>query len=247
MILNHSKLKKPNKTIGILGGMGPAASANLYQKIVSLAQEKYQAKQDYDYPPMIIYNLPLIGFDETGFTDPKLVKEQLILGVKKLEQAGSDLIIIACNTVYLFYNEMQSAINIPLINLIEETIKEVKADNKQIVGLLASQSTNKLKIYAKEINKNDIKLIEVTSQQQMIINNIILKVMAGEQSIQDAVLLNEIIDYFKKQGADSVILGCTELPLAINQSDVVGIKLYDAVDILAKAALKKAYSHPLIS
>ena len=62
------------------------------QKIVSLAQEKYQAKQDYDYPPMIIYNLPLNGFDETGFTDPKLVKEQLILGVKKLEQAGSDLI-----------------------------------------------------------------------------------------------------------------------------------------------------------
>ncbi|MCD4705270.1 hypothetical protein K8R66_04310, partial [bacterium] len=68
------------KTIGILGGMGPSASANLYKKIIELAQKELQAEQDTDYPPMVIYNLPLFGFDETGIVDEELVQDQLIKG-----------------------------------------------------------------------------------------------------------------------------------------------------------------------
>ncbi|MEI6597728.1 MAG: hypothetical protein WCL22_01665 [bacterium] len=82
------------KTIGILGGMGPAASANFYQRIVEIAQHDFGAVQDTDFPPMFLYNLPLSGFDETGFVDAEEVKKQLISGVKKLEAIGSDFIVI---------------------------------------------------------------------------------------------------------------------------------------------------------
>ncbi len=113
-----------HKTIGVLGGMGPEASANLYSKIIKYAQYKYNAVQDFDYPPIIIYSLPLFGFDETGIVDEKLVKQQLIDGVKKLESAGCDLIIIGCNTVHIFYDEMQAAIKIPILNIVEGTKKK---------------------------------------------------------------------------------------------------------------------------
>ncbi len=124
------KIHKPHqlkkKTIGILGGMGPGASANLYQTIISIAQKKYGAEQDYDFPPMVIYSLPLIGFDETGITEPESVKKQLVEGVKKLEKAGCDFIIIACNTVHIYQKNMQKAINIPIVSMIEQAVKKAK-------------------------------------------------------------------------------------------------------------------------
>jgi aspartate racemase len=116
-----------NKTIGVLGGMGPEASSNLYGKIIKYSQQEYGAVQDFDYPPIIIYSLPLLGFDETGIVDENLVKQQLIAGVKKLESAGSDLIIIGCNTVHFYYEEMQAAVKVPIFNIIEETKKKVLA------------------------------------------------------------------------------------------------------------------------
>ena len=142
-----------NKTIGVLGGMGPEASSNLYSKIIKYAQHEYGAVQDFDYPPIIIYSLPLFGFDETGIVDETLVKKQLIEGVKKLESAGSDLIIIACNTVHSYFKEMQSAINVPIFNIIEETKKRVVEFGYKKVGLFASESTNKLELYRQQLRK----------------------------------------------------------------------------------------------
>ena len=69
---------KFKKTIGILGGMGPEASLNMYKTIINLCQDKYNCQQDFDFPKIIIYNLPLIGFDETGIRNKILVKSQLI-------------------------------------------------------------------------------------------------------------------------------------------------------------------------
>ena len=118
-------MKSKNKTIGVLGGMGPGASANLYMEIIKYSQHKYNAIQDTDYPPIIIYSLPLDGFDETGITNIKLVEDQLVVGVKKLEAAGCDLIIIGCNTVHILYEKMQAAVKIPILNIVEETKNKV--------------------------------------------------------------------------------------------------------------------------
>ena len=108
-----------NKTIGVLGGMGPEASSTLYRKIIKYSQNEYNAIQDCDYPPIIINSLTLFGFDETGITDHELVKSQLIEGVQQLEKAGSDLIIIGCNTVHCYFDDMQNAVNVPIFNIIE--------------------------------------------------------------------------------------------------------------------------------
>ncbi|MDO8581507.1 MAG: amino acid racemase [bacterium] len=236
----HYNKTRNKKTIGILGGMGPLASANLYHVIIKTAQTLYHAEQDTDFPPMFIYNLPLFGFDETGFVNPALVRHQLIAGVKKLESAGSDCIIIACNTVHHFYQDMQQAITIPIISMIEETAKTVKEKGYTVVGLLSSESTKTLGIYSKTLNHYDIKTLSVTTPQQQLLNKIILHVMSGVHGANDKKLLTQIIDSLHTQGAQSIILGCTELPLAISQMDVY-TTLFNSIEIIVQSALRYVY------
>ena len=224
------------KTIGILGGMGPEASSNLYSKIIKYAQHQYGATQDLDYPPIIIYSLPLFGFDETGIVDNELVKKQLIDGVKKLELAKSDLIIVACNTVHKYYKEMQSAVNIPILNIIEETKKRVIQSEYKKVGLFASANTNKLKLYQKKFNNSNIDIISPNERQQQNLNRVIKNVMGGNQKMTDIIVLKDIARNYIKQGAEAIVMGCTEIPLAINQTHT-DIKLFDTIDIIAQSAV----------
>lgn len=232
-------MNKVKKTIGILGGMGPSASAKLYQDIIKIAQESYGAVQDEDFPPMIIYNLPLAGFDGTGFVDEASIKNQLIQGVKKLEKFECDFIIIACNTVHFCFNDLQKSIGIPIISIIKETVTKAKNDGCEVVGILSSETTNRLNIYSKELQKQGIKPLELTKSEQIKVNRVILNAMAGRNDINDTNSLLQCIDALEKKGAQGIVLGCTELPLVILQSDV-SLKVYDCTEIIAKAALEYA-------
>ena len=227
---------KKHKTIGVLGGMGPEASCNLYSKIIKYSQQKYGAVQDFDYPPIIIYSLPLQGFDETGVVDEKSVKRGLIEGVKRLESAECDLVIIACNTVHIYYKEMQSSIKIPIFNIVEETRKRVIESGYKKVGLFASESTNKLKLYQKNFVDSDIQVISPNEKQQKILNKVIEHVMGGNQKTEDVIALKEIARDYIKQGAEAIVMGCTEIPLAINQTQT-DIKLFDTIEIIAQCAV----------
>lgn len=225
-----------NKTIGVLGGMGPEASSNLYSKIIKYAQHEYEAVQDFDYPPIVIYSLPLFGFDETGIVDEDLVKEQLIEGVKKLESAGCDLIIVACNTVYSYFEDMQSAVKVPIFNIIEETKKRVIQFGYKKVGLFASESTSKLELYQKRFADSDIEVISPDKDQQRILNRVIEHVMGGNQKTEDIIFLKDIARDYISQGAEAIVMGCTEIPLAINQTHT-DIKLFDTIEIIVQCAV----------
>jgi aspartate racemase len=227
---------KTKKIIGVLGGMGPVSSANLYSKIIKYTQRRYNAVQDSDYPPIIIYSLPLSGFDETGIVDSELVKKQLVEGVKKLEFAKCDLVIIGCNTVHAFYDEMRSAVRIPVFNIIEETKKMVLQLGYKKVGLFASESTSKMGLYQKKFNASGIKVISPDKSQQKVLNSVIEHVMGGNQKLDDVISLKEIIENYVRQGAEAIVMGCTEIPLAINQSHT-DIKLFDTTEIIVKSAV----------
>jgi len=227
---------KKNKIIGVLGGMGPVSSANLYNKIIKYTQRKYNAVQDSDYPPVIIYSLTLSGFDETGIVDGEMVKKQLIGGVRKLESAKCDLIIVGCNTVHAFYDEMRAAVRIPIFNIIEETKRMVLQLGYKKVGLFASESTNKLGLYQKKFNASGIEVISPDESQQKVLNNVIKHVMGGNQKLDDVISLKEIIEEYLRQGAEAIVMGCTEIPLAINQSHT-DVKLFDTTEIIVKSAV----------
>jgi aspartate racemase len=234
------KISRPYKTIGILGGMGPAASAELYSLIIDRAQNKYGAVQDTDYPPMIIYNLPLEGFDETGFVDKERVKVQLISGVQRLEKAGADFIVIACNTVHYYLDEMQAAIAIPILSLPEKTAQAVCDGGHNSVGLLASQSTREMGLYQKEFDRKNIETILATDEEQEILNTIILHVMAGKHTRKDSHMMTQIIERMVEGGAQAIVLGCTELPL-VPYEHSVSQPIYNTLSVASESALEFAY------
>jgi len=224
------------KTIGILGGMGPSATVDLFQKILIYSQEKYHAVQDWEYPPIVIRSIPLDGFDQTGVTDEGLVKKQLIDGVLSLEKEGADVIVIPCNTVHCFFEEMQSAVKTPILNIGQETI--ARANNKHIrkVGLLCSDTTRRTHFYQKECAKQHIDAIEPNDVQQEKITGVIERVMGGQQDDSDKEMLEDISQQYISDGAEAVVLACTEIPLAFSQADT-NITLFDSTQILAESAV----------
>ncbi|MGM5487487.1 MAG: aspartate/glutamate racemase family protein [Nanobdellota archaeon] len=204
------------KTIGILGGMGPSASCEFYSRIIQDCQKR-GAVQDTDFPPMILYSLPLQGFDETGIVDKKMVLKQLIQGIRTLESAGCDFITIPCNTVHVFMTELRKNSSIPILSIVEETKKKVKHPSIAI----GSKTTMGLDIYQME-----------TVNDQDSITQLILEVMSSQVRSETK---QRVLTLIRDTGKD-VVLACTELPLAITQADL-NIKVYDTLQILAEAAV----------
>ncbi|MDO8481145.1 MAG: amino acid racemase [Nanoarchaeota archaeon] len=227
----------PYKTIGVLGGNGPAASAELYRRMVRHCQ-KLGAVQDTEFPPIVMYSLPLEGFDETGVIDEALVFKQLSFGLQTLRKAGCDFAVIPCNTLHMLLGQLYPAITLPVLSIIEKTVDRVAKSGVKSVALLGSETTLASGMYQHTLLTHGISCACPTASERTAITRLILEVMGGKlsKSGKDAVVsaLRRLA-----QNADAVILGCTELPLVISQSDV-SVPLFDSLQILAETAVESA-------
>ena len=223
------------KLIGILGGMGPEATADLYMRIIRILQNK-GAKYDADFPPIFIYSLPLPDIVE-NIKCEKVIVSMLIDGIKKLEKVGASSIAISCNSVFSYFKQIQNAVSIPIINIMEETAREVNKKGFKKVGILGTKLTIKQKLFDNSLKKYNIKVIKPTINQQKIITIIIMNILSGRKLKQDKLALISIIKYLQNKGAEAVILGCTELPLILSQKDV-NIKIFDTMAVLATTVIK---------
>lgn len=221
--------------------MGPMASANFLNKFLTHCQHKYKAVQDKDYPGMILNSLSMDGFDETGIQNEELVIQQLILGIHQLEAAGAEAIVIPCNTVHLLDRIIKSISNIPLIHIVDEACKAAKKAGHKKVGILASQTSLKNKLYTPSLKKHNLKFMTPKAEHFTTLNKIIEKVMGNTHDESEHQEMLKLIKEFKSAGAEAVILGCTELPLAINQ-ELSPLPIFDTNQILAEAAAEFAYS-----
>ncbi len=221
------------KTIGILGGMGPEATADLYLRIIQLFQQKYGAIYDSDFPEIIIVNLPIPDVVENA-NEQNRVKQMLIDGVKKFEKAGADFVAIPCNTVTYYIKDMQNSVSIPIINILQETANAVRKDGIKQVGLLGTETTIKSKIYDNVLK--DFQILTLEKPEQIETTRIIMNILAGRKNLEDREKLFEFVQKLKDKGAKKVILGCTELPLLIKANDDV----FDTLEILAKSVIERA-------
>lgn len=249
-------VKSNRKIIGILGGMGPEASADLYLRIIKICQEKYRAKHDSDYPHIIINSItpPDVVGKGSSLKREEVIKKMkeetlphLVKGVKTLERGGADFILIACNTVQYFVPTLRKCVKISVISLPEEVAKILKKFKIKKTGILATTNTVKMKIYEKELKKFGTKLIKPSLGQQNEINEIILRLMEGKRKTEDKEFLCDVMSKLVSKGAEAIILGCTELPLIISKEDYKVLSL-DTTEILAQKAVEIAFgdknSHP---
>ncbi|WP_010480338.1 cysteate racemase [Thermococcus zilligii] len=223
------------RVIGILGGMGPLATADLFRRIV----EKTPAKRDQDHPRIIIYNNPKIP-DRTAFIlghgdDPR---PELIASARKLESWGADFIVMPCNTAHFFAETIQRAISIPLVSMVEETAKVVREMGLRKVGLIATDGTIKGLIYHRALLEHGVQIaVPNKTNQEKVMRGIYEGVKAGNLELGRRLLL-EVAKRLEKR-SDGIIAGCTEASVALKPEDL-SAPLIDPMDIIAEKAVKLA-------
>ncbi|MDC1155279.1 amino acid racemase [Candidatus Pelagibacter sp.] len=244
--------------IGILGGMGTQAGLDFCNKLAIL----YRGKIDQEYPLFLLYNksnIPgrpeSIGIQTRNLSNRitnkksekkySLVLESLLNGCKVLKKSKCKFIVIPCNTAHYWYNDLQKKINLPIINMPKEvynqTIKECKKGSS--IGLLATEGTLKTGVYNKFFDKNFNLIYPSETVQINSVNKAIKLVKMGKVKAASRII-KSAIDFLIKKKCKKIILGCTELPIAIfafkSFDTIKSSKIFlDPNLILANAAMKK--------
>ena len=225
------------KIIGILGGLGPEATVDLFYKIVKLTP----AEKDQDHFRIIIDNNPKIP-DRTDaiISNGKNPLSELVATAQNLEKAGADFIIIPCNTAHYFISNIKENINIPILNMIEETAIYVKTifPSFKKVCLFATKGTYKTKLYETFFNPRNIEILVPELSDQDKIMKVIYQVKSGIMPEKTKREMIDISEEYSKKGSQAIIAGCTEIPLALKDEDV-DVPVIDPTYILAKRAIEE--------
>lgn len=223
------------KTVGIIGGMGPLATVDLFGKIVNLTE----AKCDNEHIHILIDNNTYIP-DRTSYIigNGENPINELVKSAKRLKEMGADFLVMPCNTAHYFYDDIKSQISIPFINMIEETAIHIKDKNVEKVGLLSTTGTIKANVYDKIFDEYNIKVIKPSCENQEIIMDLIYGVKQGKKDFEIDKIYNVLNDFIKDD-IEYIILGCTELPVAFDLMKIKG-NYIDPTEVLAKSAIKNA-------
>ena len=244
--------------IGILGGMGTQAGLDFCNKLAILNRGKI----DQEYPLFLLYNKSNIpGRPEsigvqTGNMSNRLkskksakkyllVLKSLLKGCKLLKRSNCKFIVIPCNTAHYWYEDLQKKINLPIINMPEEVFKYTKknCNKNSSIGLLCTEGTLKTDVYGKFFNKNYKLVYPSKIFQKNNVNRAIKLVKMGKVKSANRII-KPAINYLIKKRCKKIILGCTELPIAIfafkSFKKIKSSKTFlDPNLILANAAMRK--------
>jgi len=218
--------------IGILGGMSYESTIKYYDLLL----EKYYDKfNDYHYPEVLIFSLDfqkLIDY-EIGGNREKYI-EYLMSGIKALENGGVAFIVIAANSPHAVYNDLEDLSEVPILSIVKATAEKAKKEKMKKLLLLGIKFTMQNSFYQNYFKKIGIEVITPSNEEQDVIDKIIFNelVIGFFKQISKEKLLQII----NKYDVDGVILGCTELPLILNQMDTE-IQLLDTLQIHVDATL----------
>lgn len=220
--------------IGVLGGMGPEASAAFYLRIIKLFQTELDAQFNFEYPEMMIHNIPSPDNVEAGVNEE--LKEYLLNSVELLEKAGMELLAIPCNSAHVHIDAVVDAANVLVMNILEETARSVNEAGARRILLLGTKSTLKYGTYLPHFKRYGIEAVIPSPAHQDVITYAIMAVCDGSLNAQNKQdVLDVINDYPDIQG---VVLGCTEIPLIVSQDDMA-VTCFDTNEILASATFDR--------
>ncbi|MBE0646739.1 MAG: amino acid racemase [Bacteroidales bacterium] len=219
------------KHLGLIGGVGPESSIAYYRLIIKRFQERLNTK---DYPEIIINSINMTEMLGYVFTNQlgSLV-DFLAARIEILEKSGADFAAIASNTPHIVFDELRDRVNIPLISIVEETCNFIVQKNIKRVGLFGTKSTMTFGFYQKIAEKHGLEILIPDAPNQDYIH----------EKYMTELVLNKIIPETKKQllriveelqeteAIEGLILGGTELPLILSQTDFDGIEIFDTTHI----------------
>ncbi len=223
------------RVLGVLGGMGPLATVDFLKKLI----EETPATRDQDHIPVIAYSVPqipdrppaIIGQGESPLP-------HMLEGIRTLKSAGAQAIAIACNTAHFWYDDLVLQGGLPVLHIADAACAALPDENSQRVGLLATTGTVAAGFYQSRFNARDIDcLLSSDKEQQTLVAPAIECVKRNDLSRAHA-LATAAARHLLDRGAQSIVMGCTELPLAIeHRSGEVSAHCIDATRALARACV----------
>ncbi len=229
-----------SKTVGILGGMGPLATVDLFAKIV----ENTPAVLDQDHLRIIIDNNPQIPPRvEAIMQGGESPLPAMAASAKLLAAAGADFIVMPCNTAHYWLAELQTAVDIPFYGMIDNAAAYIAANHRALSGrvlLLATAATVRLGLYQQAFAREGLALRLPNQDEQTVLDKAVRRVKAGELAANPYLdELNAMLARHAAAGAAAVLAGCTEVPLLFPYF-TVPLEKFDATLLLARMAVARA-------
>lgn len=235
---------KLKKKLGVIGGVGPAASSFYYSGVINHTL----AKKDQDHIDMIIFSHATLP-DRTKAIESGDAEELLSLlrrDVQTLEQLGAANIAIPCNTSHYFYDQIQSATKVPIIHMVRESVRYAVEHYYPVkkIGIMGTDGTIKTGIYDKECESLGVTAVHPSPEKQKLVMHIIYEeIKSGKQG--SPALFMDVYDELKAEGCDVIILACTELSV-YKEFHGVPEDCLDAMDVLIRESIVRSNA-PYIS
>jgi aspartate racemase len=228
-----------DKVVGVIGGMGPEATVDLMMRVIRATP----AEDDIDHIRMIVDNNPKVPsrikaiIEGTGESPGPSMAEM----ARNLAASGADFLVIPCNTAHYYYDEVRSAVAIPVMNMIDVTVETVINENASIrtVGLLASRAVLMTGLYTKPFKGKGVDVIYPSPGLQDLLMASVSRIKTGKYDIGDGEVLQSAAEELARKRAEALIVACTELSIICDGLDA-GVKVYDSSQVLAERIVRTA-------
>ncbi len=225
-----------DRVLGVLGGMGPLASAQFMLRLTLLTP----AQRDQDHIPAVLWSDPRIPDRMAAkYGNGEDPLPALLRGIRGLEQAGCGAIVIPCNTAHGWYDQMRAATALPIPHIIDAVADDLARQGilSGTIGLMGTAATLRMRLYQDRLDARGYRCI-TPDQDQMdrLVSPAIAMVKANRvaESYEPAMAAAHAL---RTRGAAAVVLGCTELPLAVQAGPAADFPMADSIDALARAAI----------
>lgn len=231
-------MKTPARHIGIVGCS--AEGAALCYRTICLEAESLMGK--HAHPEVTLHTIPLADYMQqlSHHEDWNAVAEIMLRSVAALERAGADFVVCPDNTIHAALPHVLPRSPLPWLHIAEEVGKEAQRRGFKKLGLTGTRFLVNSEVYPEKLAALGIGYLRPTEEQREKINTIIFdELVRGQQTSEALHYFQQVIDEFKDQGCDAVVLGCTEIPLLVNDA-VSSLPTLDSTRVLARAALRYA-------
>lgn len=226
------------KKIGIIGGMGPEATIDYYKEIINAFKNE---NGDLNYPEIIIYSVNLSEF--VGLMKEKKYDRVITLLQEKLDslkRAGAEFAVLSANTPHLVFNQVKEKVEMPMISIVEATCEECIKKGLKRTGLIGTGFTMNASFFPDVFNRRGLEVIVPEKEDKELIDyKLFSEIELGIFKDETRTFLIGIIEKMvREHHIDSLILGCTEFPLILKESEYAGIPMLNTTKIHVDAIVK---------
>jgi aspartate racemase len=222
------------KMIGILAGMGPRSTAPFVDLVIDECQRQYGARDDIDFPPMMIYSLPTPFYVDRPI-DQAALEAAICAGMRKLASASVAFIAMPCNSAHIYFERLADCTDVPLLNMVDEALHAIPPTSKKI-ALLATRPTVESRIYQSAIERAGLAVVAGEDWQARV-DRLILTIKTSPDRHLAIVIWRDLLADLESSGVDTLLLACTDLN-AVSALASTRLALVDATQCLAAATIR---------